>query len=499
MSQENIKVVVRFRPLNDKDNTQDFSGANVDINTTQGIITIDSEEKHSEFHQYKYDHVFDQNNTQESIFTTTAQHAVEWVVDGYNATIFTYGPTGTGKTYTMFGREENPGIIPRACALLFELLSSREDIAEFTVKCSFLEIYRETLNDLLLTANSTKKNMRIRQDKNKGIYVQNSIEKFVYTSEDILSTIDEGAKHRAVSATALNHVSSRSHAVLTLNISQLLDDGTQVQSKLHMIDLAGSENVEKSEVQGISLLEAQMINKSLSCLGNVINALTEKGRGHIPYRDSRLTYLLQDSLGGNAKTILIVTASPCEAVASQTLSTLKFANRAKQIKNIPKVNRDESRANLVKTVELLKQKLVDLQAKYDECSSLLENIEKNSDNKKSKELTLLQGKCERLEKSLEKSKKNTELEKEKYILLKSVFDKQRKLAEMVSQSLYEERLKNNVMENDVSKYHLFIESLKDCVENPDIMDMVVKNHLLKKSLIIDTNLSPISVDIDSPV
>lgn len=496
MSQESIKVVIRFRPINSID---DISVTNpiVDIDTKNGMITIDSQNQ--DFHQYTYDHVFDNKTTQETIFSTTAQNAVEWVIEGYNSTIFTYGPTGTGKTFTMFGSTEKPGIIPRACDLLFEILSSKENMVEYTVKCSFLEIYRETLNDLLLSQNSTRKNMRIRQDKNKGVYVQGAIEKFVYTSEDILSTIKEGAKNRAVTATALNTVSSRSHAVLTLNITQSLDDGTQISSKLHMIDLAGSENVEKSEVQGISLLEAQMINKSLSCLGNVINALTEKGRGHIPYRDSRLTYLLHDSLGGNGKTILIVTASPCPAVSSQTLSSMKFANRAKQIKNIPKVNRNESRANLVETVELLRKKLEEVQGKYNDCKTMIETIEKKSGDEQSQKLTILEAKCIRLEDSLQKIHKNIEYNHERYNMLKSVFKKQRKMAQMISDLLYEERVKNSVIIVENSRYRLFLESLKDSIGNLSVLEMVVKNHVERKSLWVDTNVAPISVDVESPV
>jgi len=256
----------------------------------------------------------------------------------------------SGKTYTMFGNADvknQLGIIPRTCEELFNIINSKDDVIEAQLKCSFLEIYMEQIKDLL---QNNSKNLKIRQN-NDNVYVQGLTEKYVYNTNDIMNQIKTGYQYRSIASTALNNTSSRSHAVLTLTLTQKIQDNSIITSKLHLIDLAGSENVAKSEAQGITLTEAQNINKSLSCLGNVIYALTEKNRDHIPYRDSKLTYLLQDSLGGNAKTVLIATANP--AVYNETLSTLKFAKRAKEIKNAPKINKNDSIENLLATIEKL--------------------------------------------------------------------------------------------------------------------------------------------------
>jgi kinesin family protein 5 len=260
------------------------------------------------------------------------------------------------------GKDDKKGIIPRSCETLFQTLKNNENISSYTLKCSFIEIYCEKIRDLLDTDKDTD-SLKLRNDTNKGIYIQGLIEKFVYSSQDILQTIENGTNKRTIASTSLNSVSSRSHAVLTLKLNQVMTDGTEMFSKLHLIDLAGSENVSKSEVQGISLLEAQMINKSLSCLSNVIFALTEKGRDHIPYRDSKLTFLLQDSLGGNSRTILIATASPSISSYSETLNTLKFARRTKEIKNIPKINKNESVKDLTKIIDELRKKLFEYENK----------------------------------------------------------------------------------------------------------------------------------------
>jgi kinesin family protein 5 len=176
-----------------------------------------------------------------------------------------------------------------------------------------------------------------------------------------MSVIKEGAAQRTTASTNLNNTSSRSHAVLTITLTQKLQDGSELTSKMHLVDLAGSENVGRSEVTGTTLAETQAINKSLSCLGNVIFALTEKGREHIPYRDSKLTFLLQDSLGGNSKTCIVCTATPSVTCYSETVNTLKFAKRAKEIRNIPKLNRSDSPVNLQRIIEQLQKRISELE------------------------------------------------------------------------------------------------------------------------------------------
>jgi len=353
---ENIKVVVRLRPISKTNEPTFFSIKD------QTITLSVSENERTNIHHFSFDTIFPPDTTQEDVFLKTAKNAVEWVCQGYNSTIFAYGQSGSGKSFTMFGHEgKEPklkGIVPRACETLFKTINSGEEILEATLKCSFIELYRETIRDLLAQKDT---NLKIRQNPLRGVYVQGLLEKFVYTPEDILETIKEGTLQRTVASTSLNNVSSRSHAVLTLTLTQKLNDGSEVTSRLNLIDLAGSENVGKSEAQGTTLAEAQTINKSLSCLGNVIFALTEKSREHIPYRDSKLTYLLQDSLGGNSRTILIATINPLSSFYFESLSTLKFAQRAKLIKNAPKVNRNESITTLLKTIDTLTKRIQELE------------------------------------------------------------------------------------------------------------------------------------------
>ena len=391
---ENIKIAVRFRPLNQREEGQDISFLKIDKNN----IEIINENDKTQNHKFIFDNVFNIDSNQEQVYNLVAKNAIEWFCQGYNSTIFTYGPTSSGKTHTMFGGKDKiqKGIIPRSCETLFQCLKNNENISNYTLKCSFIEIYCEKIRDLL-DSDKDADSLKLRNDVNKGIYIQGLIEKFVYSSQDILDTIENGTLKRTVASTSLNSVSSRSHAVLTLKLNQVMTDGTEMSSKLHLIDLAGSENVSKSEVQGISLLEAQMINKSLSCLSNVIFALTEKGRDHIPYRDSKLTFLLQDSLGGNSRTILIATASPSITSYSETLNTLKFAKRTKEIKNIPKINKNESVKDLLKIIDELKNKISDFENSkngvdnyfFHNQKKLIEELNKKIINERKKTIVLL--------------------------------------------------------------------------------------------------------------
>jgi kinesin family protein 5 len=314
-------------------------------------------------HEFTFDYIFDGSSKQEDLYKII-EPIVDSVSNGYNATIFAYGASGSGKTYTMFGTDEHMGIIPRVCEGIFRSGVNSNATLDKHIKFSFIEIYNDRMRDLLNVVND---DLHIR-NCDKGIYIPGLTEKLVYNSDDILSSISLGIKQRRITSTSVNNVSSRSHVVLTITISQLGSDESEIIGKINLVDLAGSENVGKSEVHGVALSEAQNINKSLSSLGNVINALTEVGRDHIPYRDSKLTYLLQDSLGGNSKTIIIAAVNPVISNMSETLGTLKFAKRAKEIKNVPKMNKNASTLNLLKTIEnlnkkieLLEYKLSDLQ------------------------------------------------------------------------------------------------------------------------------------------
>lgn len=339
---ENIKVSVRFRPLNNEEKKNPIS------------VSIKNNEIKLNSHIFCFDNVFSDKFTQDAIYGVIGDPCIEWILQGYNATIFAYGPTSSGKTYTMFGYGNEKGIIPKGCENLFKMIEKNENVVESTLKCSFVEIYKEQIRDLLSDSDT---NLKLREHDKKGVYIEGVIEKYVCSPKEILELINKGYLGRATGSTALNATSSRSHAVLTLTLQQSFINDQQTVSKLNFIDLAGSENVGRSEVQGIALAEAQMINKSLSCLGNVIYALTEKNREHIPYRDSKLTYLLRDSLGGNSKTFLIATASLSEKCYSETLNTLKFSKRVKDIKNNPRINKKEGVEKLMTYIKELEDKI----------------------------------------------------------------------------------------------------------------------------------------------
>ena len=325
---------------------------------------------------YTVDAVLSESASQQQVFDLTAHNILNKVIKGYNGCVFAYGQTGSGKTYSMLGEdgEDSIGIIPRSCSKLFDY--ARADTERlYLIKGTFLEVYQEQLRDLLAPQKSSPGNLQIRHDKalgGKGIYVTGVREKLLGSTEDVLKLLEEGRKRRMVGTTNMNAHSSRSHAVLSLIVSsQEVDDNegfTRKVSKFHLIDLAGSERAKATGATGERLKEGASINASLSALGNVVNALTKKGgKSHIPYRDSKLTRLLQDSLGGNAFTCMLCNISPATMNAPETSSSLRFAVRTKKIENLAVVNRDpklariadltEENARLRKEVEMLKEEV----------------------------------------------------------------------------------------------------------------------------------------------
>ena len=365
------------------------------------------------------------------------------------------------------------GIIPRTCEDIFLILSKMQ-LVDSCIKCSFLEIYQEKIKDLLC---ENSHDLHIRQNDIKGIYVEGLTEKIVYSSSEIIEIIKEGTIQRSTSSTALNNVSSRSHSVLTITISQTIQDGSECTSKLHLIDLAGSENVGKSEVQGIALSEAKMINKSLSSLGNVIFALTEDGREHIPYRDSKLTYLLQDSLGGNSKTIVIATISLSPESLYDTVNTLKFAKRIKEIKNVPKINRNEGTINLHKIIKEQNQKILLLEENVKDLEKQ-NSIMKESlvENNNDWELKLCKEEIKKLSEKLKSEIiKTSDLEK--------IFLLQKERTISLAQKLYNQTIKNYLLDNAFDEYKLMYENLKDV--NPTLLNFILEKQ--KLSINIDKN------------
>jgi kinesin family protein 5 len=473
---ENVEVIVRIRnSVTKKDAKND---ANIVVSSNNLTITSPSESDTNT--KYTFDHIFTGESKQEEVFKV-ARKMVEWACLGYNATILAYGTTNSGKTYTMFGDvKTNPGIIPRSCSYLFEVINQNEDVIEASMKCSFVEIYLEKLRDLLDSKYVTGcvNNLKIRCDNSKGTYIQNLFEKYVYSPDDILSLLKEGSERRTKSATQMNNVSSRSHAIFSIYLTQKLKNGTEVKSKLHLVDLAGSENVGKSEVQGIGLAEAQNINKSLSALGNVIYALTEKNREHIPYRDSKLTFLLQDSLGGNSKTILIATINPNISYFSETVNTLKFAKRAKDIKNIPIVNVKASVSVLENEIDLLNRKIHDLEEKCKDSTIIIEAVEK-SDNK---EISLLQTRCDRLERKIEIVEEQLLNEKNRVSRMKEIFEQQRSLSRNTAKELMIEKREIAVLNDLNEQYKNLIREISSITTCEKTKKILLNFHINRKNI-----------------
>ena len=305
---------------------------------------------------FTFDKVFTPSSTQEELYNFIGKRTIDDVLKGYNGTIFAYGQTGSGKTHTMLGdvyQEESHGIIPRAAVHIFDAIENDEHETEYTLKCSLLEIYKETLRDLLEPGSD---NLQIKECPRKGIYVKGLTEVCITTEKEFIDLLCLGQQLRAVASTKLNSTSSRSHFIFILEISQKLINDSEKKGILNLVDLAGSEKVNNSGVTGNNLEEAKKINLSLSALGMVINALIHN-HDHIPYRDSKLTRLLQESLGGNFITTLLVTCSPAARSQSETIDSLKFAIRAKAIQNRARINLKNAPENYIKMIDLLKAEL----------------------------------------------------------------------------------------------------------------------------------------------
>ncbi|KAF5750647.1 P-loop containing nucleoside triphosphate hydrolases superfamily protein isoform 1 [Tripterygium wilfordii] len=323
-SKENVIVTVRFRPLSPRDIHQGEEIAWY----ADGDTIVRSE--HNPSMAYAYDRVFGPTTTTRHVYDVAAQHVVSGAMEGINGTIFAYGVTSSGKTHTMHGDQRSPGIIPLAVKDAFSIIQETPN-REFLLRVSYLEIYNEVVNDLL---NPAGQNLRIREDA-QGTFVDGIKEEVVLSPAHALSLIAAGEEHRHVGSTNFNLLSSRSHTIFTLTIESSPcgenNEGEAVNlSQLNLIDLAGSES-SKAETTGVRRKEGSYINKSLLVLGTVISKLTDGRATHIPYRDSKLTRLLQYSLSGRGRVSLICTVTPASSSAEETHNTLKFAHRAKHI------------------------------------------------------------------------------------------------------------------------------------------------------------------------
>ncbi|XP_074843707.1 kinesin-like protein KIF13A isoform X5 [Carettochelys insculpta] len=402
MSETKVKVAVRVRPMNRRElelNTKCI----VEMEGNQTVLhPPPSNTKQGENRKppkvFAFDYCFwsmDESNTakyagQEVVFKCLGEGILEKAFQGYNACIFAYGQTGSGKSFSMMGNAEQLGLIPRLCCALFQRISVEENESQtFKVEVSYMEIYNEKVRDLL-DPKGSRQSLKVREHKVLGPYVDGLSQLAVTNFEDIESLMSEGNKSRTVAATNMNEESSRSHAVFNIVVTQTLYDlqsgnsGEKV-SKVSLVDLAGSERVSKTGAAGERLKEGSNINKSLSTLGLVISSLADQAAGKgknkfVPYRDSVLTWLLKDNLGGNSQTAMIATISPAADNYEETLSTLRYADRAKRIVNHAVVNEDPNARvirELREEVEKLKEQLSQAEAlKAPELKEKLEESEK---------------------------------------------------------------------------------------------------------------------------
>ncbi|EYC35859.1 hypothetical protein Y032_0968g3243 [Ancylostoma ceylanicum] len=388
---EKVKVVVRCRPISQQELNQGHKVA-VRVSTEDNSVILEQVTgKEEPRRTFFFDAVFPPDCDQMRVYNVAARPIVENVLKGYNGTIFAYGQTGTGKTFTMTGDLERPelqGIIPNSFAHIFDHIAKCQQDTTFLVRVSYLEIYNEELRDLL-AKDGHGANLEIKEKADVGVYVKNLISIIVGSASQMQKLMEFGNKNRKVGATKMNEESSRSHAMFSVTVESS-ERGMVTQGKLHLVDLAGSERQSKTGAAGERLREAAKINLSLSTLGNVISALVDTKCTHIPYRNSKLTRLLQDSLGGNSKTVMIANIGPASYNYDETLSTLRYANRAKNIQNVARINEDPKDAQLRKyqhEIEMLRKQLAE------------EEAEMNSENESAWELRM-----QEMEQNLEKTR-----------------------------------------------------------------------------------------------
>ncbi|XP_064436146.1 kinesin-like protein KIF27 isoform X2 [Mirounga angustirostris] len=403
-----VKVAVRIRPLLCKEVLHNHQACvRVIPNTQQIVIGRDR--------VFTFDFVFGKNSTQGEVYNTCIKPLVLSLIEGYNATVFAYGQTGSGKTYTIGGGhvasvvEGQKGIIPRAIQEIFQNISENPSI-DFSIKVSYIEVYKEDLRDLLELETSIK-DLHIREDEKGNTVIVGAKECQVESADEVMSLLEMGNAARHTGTTQMNEHSSRSHAIFTISICQVEknmeagEDGSwysrrQIVSKFHFVDLAGSERVTKTGNTGERFKESVQINSGLLALGNVISALGDPRRksSHIPYRDAKITRLLKDSLGGSAKTVMITCVSPSSSDFDESLNSLKYANRARNIRNKPTLNfspESDRMDEMEFEIKLLREALQSQQASISQTSQIHqeETPDKNRIHSLEEQVAQLQGEC----------------------------------------------------------------------------------------------------------
>ncbi|XP_063727331.1 kinesin-like protein KIF3A isoform X2 [Symsagittifera roscoffensis] len=438
----NVAVVVRCRPMND--NEKNYRKI-VRVDEMRGQIIVEHTGVNADEppKTFTFDNVFSDTSKQADVYNITARKIVDNVLEGYNGTIFAYGQTGTGKTFTMEGVRSQPelrGIIPNSFAHIFSHIRECGKTKQFLVRVSYLEIYNEEVRDLL--GKDQNKRLEVKERPDIGVYVKDLSTFAVNNADDMDRIMTLGNKNRVVGSTNMNEQSSRSHAIFssTIECSELGPDGQQhvKVGKLHLVDLAGSERQSKTGATGDRLKEATKINLSLATLGNVISALVDGKSSHIPYRNSKLTRLLQDSLGGNSKTMMCANIGPAEYNYDETISTLRYANRAKNIKNKPKINEDPKDAMLRK----FQEEIEELKKKLAEGGQLSGSDDDGEESESEEEEYVDENGTKQTRKKPKKKKKSKMLSSEKMEELKRVIEAERH--KLFSQVDMEESEKNQV-------------------------------------------------------
>ncbi|ODQ65089.1 kinesin-domain-containing protein [Nadsonia fulvescens var. elongata DSM 6958] len=396
----NIKVIVRNRPLLPRER-ENGSICLIEMNsqtqstiikcpTDSGSSTRDATRRHAEPKEFFFDNSLNSTNindkdhaSQESVYNHVGKEFLDHNLEGYHTCIFAYGQTGSGKSYTMMGTDSDPGIIPRSCADLFERV---EQLASKNVSCtvrvSYFEVYNEQVRDLL---SKDPRKLKVRESPMDGPYVENLSEYTVKNFADVKKYLFQGNRTRATATTNMNDTSSRSHAVFTVVIKQIIFDEAfeaieEKLARLRFVDLAGSERANSTGATGVRLREGSNINKSLTTLGRVISALAEAPKNPqrkelVPYRDSVLTWLLKDSLGGNSKTAMVACISPTDY--DETLSTLRYADQAKKIQTVATVNQDfVSASQKDEVVVEMQERINALESSLMQSSNIKKDLEK---------------------------------------------------------------------------------------------------------------------------
>ena len=509
--EENITCYIRCRPLNSRE--IELNANCIEISKDKKSINLKNYE-----HNYTYDKIFPAETDQKTIFQEIGLPLVKKFLSGYNSTIFAYGQTGTGKTHTIIGpleslfddKNENFGLIPNVLNFLFEQKeeakkiikeSSKEKVEkiDYSLSCSCIEIYNEQLIDLLNNNSQFDKAdeiLKIREDPKKGMYIENLTEQEIDSAKKAKELLISGFKNRHVASTSMNRESSRSHLIYTLFLSTELEIGDGVlimrSSRMHLVDLAGSERQKYTNTQGQRIKEAGNINKSLSILGNVINAVIEFNEGKtkfVPFRDSKLTYYLKDSIGGNSKTVIIGNISQSYIQINETQSTLNFIQRAKMIKNkakiienvndIVKMLQNEIK-NLKMTNETLNKKIEDLIKENEEQKKNMEILNKKNKNIHSKKNKDMEDKIRQELVNEFKKKKNSNL---------SSSDKNSHYHE-ISQDGEHENFNNLISKNDIKqlfeKINHVLSFEEEINENFKFLDMnnvsSIENFLVQKEI-----------------